>query len=234
MSQVLILAGGLGTRFRPVFSDRPKALAPVHGEPFLTLILKRLAAQGIQDIVIGTGYLAPQIESYFGNGEALGLRIRYSVEERPVGTGGAVRLALPQLTSPFLVMNGDTLVDADLQALLTEHTFRAADLSIACVRSRPNEARGTLILGPDHRVASFAEKNAEIPGRHVNAGIYVFEERVIAGYPVNQSLSLELEVFPQAVAAGLRVFGVEVAKGFHDIGTPEGYEGLLHDGRYRS
>jgi D-glycero-alpha-D-manno-heptose 1-phosphate guanylyltransferase len=115
--RAFVLCGGLGTRLRSVLSDRPKSMAPVAGVPFLQLLLANLREQGVKEVVLGTGYLAEQIEEFFDEGERLGLQISYSREHEPLGTGGAVKLAEPLLGDPVVVLNGDSYVEWSLAAM---------------------------------------------------------------------------------------------------------------------
>ena len=115
--RAFVLCGGLGTRLRAVLSDRPKSMAPVAGVPFLDLLLQTLRAEGIQEVILGTGYMAEQIERHFGNGQGLDLSIRYSHENEPLGTGGALKLAEKLLSDPVLVLNGDSYVEWRLGSL---------------------------------------------------------------------------------------------------------------------
>src|SRR5450432_1909982 len=116
--RAFVLCGGLGTRLRSVLSDRPKSMAPIAGVPFLQLLLEDLRSQGITEAVLGTGYLAEQIEGYFGKGDQLGMGLRYSREQAPLGTGGALKLAEPLLSDPLLVLNGDSYVEWSFAAAL--------------------------------------------------------------------------------------------------------------------
>src|SRR6266480_5560873 len=126
-----VLCGGHGTRLRPVLADRPKSMALMSGTPFLQLLLDRLRSQGVDDVILGTGYMAEKIESYFGSGNKFDLRIRYSREHEPLGTGGALKLAEPLISDPVVVLNGDSYVEWSLNPVL--ELFRAKDADLVLV-----------------------------------------------------------------------------------------------------
>lgn len=210
-----ILAGGLGTRLRPAVADRPKVLASVAGRPFLAHLLDQLADGGVEEVVLLVGHGADQVRKTF-DGQFNGLRLHYSTEPAPLGTGGAVRLALPHLTADrVLLLNGDSYCDFDLPSLLTadgEVNMMLADV--------PDTARYGRVEVADGRVTGFAEKGGGGPGR-INAGVYLFPTDLLAELPADRPLSFEREVLPGWVERGL----VRPFPGgrFIDIGTPESY-----------
>src|SRR5262245_38617353 len=157
-----VLCGGLGTRLRSVISDRPKSMALVAGVPFLEIILRQLRASGIHEIVLGTGYLGDQIEDYFRGGDQLDLSIRYSREQEPLGTGGAVKLAEGLLGDPLLVLNGDSYTDWVLADLLQVYREKQAAAAMA-LQSVPDVSRyGSVGVDDDRRVIEFVEKGARV------------------------------------------------------------------------
>lgn len=216
-----ILAGGLGTRLRPVVADRPKPLAEVGGRPFLAYVLDRLAGAGVRRAVLCTGYRGGQIEAAFGKAYR-GVDLVYSREPSPLGTGGALRLALPLLRSDaVLVVNGDSYCDADLAGFW--HWCRDHDATAALVVTHvADPSRYGRVVVRGERVVRFEEKaNAGGPG-WVNAGVYLFSCPVIAAIPAGEAISLEKEVLPGLVTRG-RLFGYRTGGRFIDIGTPETY-----------
>lgn len=216
-----VLAGGMGTRLRSVIPDRPKVLAPVHGRPFLAYLLDRLAHAGVGHAVLGTGYMANAVEAAFGAAHA-GMRLTYSREPTPLGTGGAVRHALPQLPSdPILVLNGDSYFDADLGAFA--RAFASFGASAALLRTQvPDVSRyGQVHVDAAGRVCRFEEKGTARGAGWINAGIYLFRAEVIAALPPDRPISLEKEVFPALIDRGL--YALAQAGRFIDIGTPESY-----------
>src|SRR5438876_6848293 len=128
--RAFVLCGGYGTRLRPVLVDRPKSMAVISGTPFLQLLLDRLRSQGVDDVILGTGYMAEKIERYFGYGNKFALRIRYSREHEPLGTGGALKLAEPLIGDPVLVLNGDSYVEWSLVPMLELFTVKNADIVV--------------------------------------------------------------------------------------------------------
>jgi NDP-sugar pyrophosphorylase family protein len=216
-----ILAGGLGTRLSSVVSDRPKALAPIRGRPFLAYLLDQLADAGIQTITICTGHGAAQIEAEFGD-TFRGARIRYSRETSPLGTGGALRLALPKLDSSFvLVLNGDSFAEVDLDAFWTWHLTRKATVSLALAQVTDARRYGSVQADEAGRIRGFVEKSKNAGPGLINAGAYLLARQIIADIPPERSLSMEREIFPGLVGHGL--YGWAGCRRFIDIGTPESY-----------
>src|SRR5437870_414015 len=155
--RAFVLCGGHGTRLRPVLADRPKSMALISGTPFLQLLLDRLRAQGVDDVILGTGYMAEKIERYFGSGNKLAMRIRYSREHEPLGTGGALKLAEPLISDPVLVLNGDSYVEWSLVPML--ELFRANDADwVVVLQAVADVTRyGSVALDQDGRVIQFRE-----------------------------------------------------------------------------
>lgn len=216
----LVLAGGLGTRLRDVISDVPKVLAPVAGQPFLVHLLTYLRRWGIRDIVLCIGYKGEMIQEKLGDGTRWGVQIRYSQETRPLGTGGAIRNAEPLITSdPFLVLNGDSFIEADLQEFLDFHLSHCASLSILLTQVSRSNRFGSVVLGEDGQVRAFREK----AGRSgwINAGIYLMNRSVLASMSLGERMSLEYDAFPSYVGKGLH--GMRCDGRFIDIGTPASY-----------
>ena len=215
-----ILAGGFGTRLRSAVPDLPKVLAPVRDRPFLAHLLGQLAEAGVRETVLLVGYAADRIRSTFGS-EHAGMKLAYSTEPSPLGTGGAVRHALPGMREDtILLLNGDSYCDVDLSALLTyHHGHRGAVLTLAEV---PDTSRyGRVLTTTEGRVAGFEEKGAgNTPGR-INAGVYAFDRTLLEPLSPDTPISLEREVLPRWVAAGL-VRGFPGGR-FIDIGTPDSY-----------
>lgn len=217
-----ILAGGLGTRLRPVVADRPKVLAPVAGRPFLAHLLDQLAGAGCRETVLLVGYAADQVRETF-QGEYAGMRLSYSVEPGPLGTGGAARHALPQLRDEtILLLNGDSFCELDFTAFLRFHTEHGAQASLALARV-PNAARfGRVRVGQGNRVVRFEEKNPTPAPGWINAGVYLLARTLLAEIPAGRAVSLEREVFPGWVAAGM-LHAYRGGGRFIDIGVPESY-----------
>ena len=216
----VVLAGGLGTRLRTVLPDTAKPLAPVEGRPFLFYLFEQLSRAGVSPFILCTGHLAGQLRAA---GASISTPILYSEEDRPLGTAGAVRLAWRNYpgTAPWLVMNGDSYLDIDLNAMIDSHRHNGCAASIAAVRVEDGRRYGGLEWSPDHRITAFHEKSA-VPGpRWINGGVYIFEPEFLDALPDRAPLSLETEVFPVWIAHGIHAF--ESGARFIDIGTPESY-----------
>lgn len=217
-----ILAGGLGTRLRSRIADRPKVLALVHGRPYLAYLLEQLAEVGVRAVVLLTGYLAEQVRSAFGNSYA-GLRLNYSTEPSPLGTAGALRLALPYLSaSTILLLNGDSYCAVSLPDFWAFHCRQAADFSLVLTPVKDCSRYGRVQTGPDGRILRFDEKSDAHGAGWVNAGIYLVKRSLIQEIPPDVPLSLEHDMFP-LWTAGKRCFGFPTESFFLDIGTPESY-----------
>lgn len=215
----VVLAGGFGTRLRELHPDLPKPLIPLRGRPFLEWVLRHWARQGVRRFVISLGHLAQVAEAYLAARPADGLEILTVVEPEPLGTGGAVRYAARQvqLSDPFLVMNGDSLVVGEAAWPLP------CDGAILGVPT-PDAARfGTLDTGPGGRLLGFREKQ---PGAGIiNAGVYLLRRPLLGLFGESTPLSIERDVFPKLLAEGADLRVTTVPGPLLDIGTPESLAG---------
>jgi D-glycero-alpha-D-manno-heptose 1-phosphate guanylyltransferase len=222
--EAVVLAGGLGTRLRPVVADLPKPLAPIAGRPFLHWLLEGFARQGIARAVLAVGYRAEAIRAALGARFA-GIELVYAVEETPLGTGGAIWAALGLCAEARVVVaNGDSWIGASLAALAA--AAPAADL-VLTVRPVPDRARYGAVVVEGDRVLGMAEKGGEGPGL-VNAGLYLMRRDLPARRPMPASFSVEHDVL--ARPAGLDIRALVTEAPFIDIGTPEDYaaaQGLI-------
>ncbi|MHB1425992.1 MAG: nucleotidyltransferase family protein [Gemmataceae bacterium] len=217
-----ILAGGLGTRLRSRIADRPKVLAPVHGRPYLEYLLEQLAGAGMREVVLLTGYRADQIHSTFGDRHA-GLRLTYCTEPSPLGTAGALRLALPHLNaSTTLLLNGDSYCAVSLSDFWDFHHLQSADFSLVLTPKEDCSRYGRVSVGRDCRVLGFEEKSTAAGAGWVNAGIYLFNRSLIEEIAPDVPSSLERDWF-SIWASGKHCFGFRCQDPFLDIGTPESY-----------
>lgn len=221
----VILAGGLGTRLRPVVSDRPKALADVGGRPFLSYLLDQLAGAGVRRVVLCTGYRGEMVRAAYGD-VYRGLRLVHSRESSPLGTGGALGLAVPLLRSNMvLVLNGDSFCGASLQRFWVRH--RGSGGAGALVLTRvPDTSRYGRVVCRGGRVDRFEEKDGQGGPGWVNAGVYLLSRRVVAAIPAGRAVSLEKEVLPGLIAEGL--YGYRSRGRFVDIGTPDTFVAAPH------
>jgi NDP-sugar pyrophosphorylase family protein len=225
--KVLILAGGLGTRIRALFPERPKSMIPFNGKPFLEHQMQILADQGFRDFVLCIGHGAEQISDYFGDGSRRGWTVEYSEEVTPLGTGGALRYAEAFFQEAVLILNGDTYFAMDYRALATDHAGHSDAIATIAVATVEDTARyGQVIVDADRRITAFREKAAAQGRGRVNAGCYIFEPEVLRYIPAGQKTSLEQQVFPALLAAGEPLYAFGAPGAFVDIGTPEGYHTL--------
>lgn len=217
----VVLAGGLGTRLREAVADRPKVLAEVCGRPFLFHLLDDLEAAGVRTVVLCTGFMAQAVRAAVGERHG-GMAVRYSVEERPLGTGGALRLALGQVDSdPVLVANGDSLFRTDLGRFRAWHLARELQASLLLARVDDASRFGRVERNPLGRITRFAEKDGVASPGWINAGIYLLDRSRIEAIPPGQPVSLEHDIFPQWLTQGF--YGMTAKGLFMDIGTPESY-----------
>lgn len=217
-----VLAGGLGTRLRGVINDRPKPLAPVDGTPFIEILLNSLAAKGIREFVLLTGYKGEMIEQHFMSLNKAGVTIRCLLEEIPLGTGGAVKNAARFATDPSLLVNGDTFFDADVDQLARFHRERGADVTLSLFEVDDVSRYGSVLT--DHRgtITRFCEKEEGKGGPGlINAGVSLLSKDFVYSLPDGQ-FSMERDIFPSLVGSG-RMFGLRQQGAFFDIGTPESY-----------
>jgi D-glycero-alpha-D-manno-heptose 1-phosphate guanylyltransferase len=219
--QAIVLAGGLGTRLRSVVSDLPKPMAPVAGRPFLAWILDGLAQAGFDRVVLAVGYRHEAIVQHFGP-KHLGTVLHYSVEEKPLGTGGAIRLAADCISAwPAFVLNGDTYLDLDYRAMLDAYLMGREQMSMAVCKVADAGRYGGLDLEHGH-VRGFREKGVSGPGL-INAGTYLMSDSVLDRIPRDVPFSFEQQLLAPEVSA-IRPAAF-IAEGlFIDIGVPEDYE----------
>lgn len=224
--KAIILVGGQGTRMRPLTHTTPKAMLPVLNRPFLEHTFRYLLAAGISRVILATCYLPTAIQEYFGDGRRYRLRIRYMVEDPPLGTGGAVKNAARYLDETFVVLNGDVFTDLDLKAMLAFHREREAVATMALVAVDDPSPFGVVVTDAEGRVARFVEKppRESAPSRNINAGIYILEPQVLEALPPTGTPSmLEQELFPLLVNRHSDFYGYPFSGFWLDTGTPQNY-----------
>src|SRR5687767_10151964 len=179
--QALILAGGEGTRLRPLTSTVPKPVVPLVDRPFIAYMLEWLRGHGVDDVVMSCGFLASGVRNVLGDGDAFGIRLRYVEEPRPLGTGGALKFAESLLDERFLMLNGDVLSDIDVTAQLERHEAVGARATLTLAPVPDPSAYGLVRTDAEGRVAAFVEKPApdQIDTPNINAGIYVLQRDVL-------------------------------------------------------
>jgi D-glycero-alpha-D-manno-heptose 1-phosphate guanylyltransferase len=219
MLEAIVLAGGLGSRLREIVPDRPKPMALVAGRPFLEIVIRSLATKGVSRVVLSLGFMSENIINHFGNHFA-GVELAYVVEECPLGTGGAVRLAMTKCSQEsFFVLNGDTFLDLEVGDV-NKFWQKKRNLVIVARQVQDTSRYGRLVV-EDGLVKGFLEKGISGPGL-INAGCYVFRRGQLDEYEVNRPFSLETDYLINAVHnSSVDVF---VTNGyFIDIGLPEDY-----------
>lgn len=219
----VILAGGLGTRLRTVIGNSQKVMANVGSKPFLEHILNQVSEAGISNAVLCTGFMSEQVQDHFGEkyGE---INLKYSVEHLLLGTGGALRFAMSQVQSdPFLVMNGDSHCDANLEEFFEAHVKNKANVSLMLVEVPDTQRYGRVDFNDKFQITNFEEKGAVKGKGWINAGIYLVSKSVISELPKGHNVSLERDIFPALIGKGFYAHCSKAAK-FVDIGVPESYE----------
>jgi len=219
--KAVVLVGGRGERLQSAVPNLPKPMAPVGDRPFLEYILDRLVDAGVTDVIISVGYKAEVIQEHFGQAYRT-LQIRYSRESHPLGTGGAMALALKgEDSSPALVLNGDTLIDIDYPALMAWYAQTTSLVAIV-LRHVPDVSRFGAVVLVGERVVEFQEKGQEGPGL-VNAGVYVVRPEIFSQYGKGEHFSFETDIL-QPYCRELQPRAFVTAGYFIDIGTPGDYE----------
>lgn len=223
--QALILAGGEGTRLRPLTIHTPKPIVPLANRPFLFYQIALLKRAGITDITLSLSYQPNKIESVFGDGEELGLRIRYVVEATPMGTAGAYKYSQERLNQTTIVFNGDILTDINIAELVARHREKKAAATIALAPVENPSAYGLVETDSDGRVRRFVEKpkSEEITCNTINAGIYVLEPGVFKYIPAGEKFSFEYQLFPALLAANEQFYAYTWPGYWIDIGAPHRY-----------
>jgi mannose-1-phosphate guanylyltransferase / phosphomannomutase len=224
--KAVVMAGGEGSRLRPMTANQPKPLLPVVNRPLMEHVLLLLRRHGFDETVVTVQFLASLVRSYFGDGEELGMGLSYATEERPLGTAGSVKNAEAALSADtFLVISGDALTDIDLSAVVAAHRRRGSLVTV-CLARRPDPLEfGIVITDEDDRIERFLEKPTwgQVFSDTVNTGIYVMEPEVFDRVPAGEVVDWSADVFPALLAAGAPLHGF-VADGYwEDVGTHDSY-----------
>ncbi|MCU0271273.1 MAG: sugar phosphate nucleotidyltransferase, partial [Acidimicrobiales bacterium] len=223
--KAVIMAGGEGTRLRPLTSNAPKPLLPLVNRPMMEHIVELLARHGFDDIVVTVAFMANAIRNYFGDGSDWGVRIQYSTEETPLGTAGSVRNAMEHLDERFLVISGDVLTDIDLTAIVNYHDERQAMATIGLVHVENPLEFGIVITREDGTIERFLEKPTwgQVFSDTINTGIFVLEPGIFDYIEAGRPVDFSGEVFPALLADGKPLYGA-IAEGYwEDVGTLEAY-----------
>jgi mannose-1-phosphate guanylyltransferase/phosphomannomutase len=223
--KAVVMAGGEGTRLRPLTSNQPKPMVPIVGKPCMEHILELLREHGFEDVIVTVAFLPQVIRSYFGDGTSLGLDIQYSVEENPLGTAGSVRLASDALDDTFLVISGDALCDIDLGQIVDFHKEKGAAVTIG-LKSVENPLEfGIVVTDDDGRVERFLEKPSwgQVFSDTINTGIYVLEPEVLKHVPTERPYDFSKELFPLLLEMGRPIYGYVCEGYWQDIGNLDQY-----------
>ena len=229
--KAVILAGGEGTRLRPLTCNVPKPMVPILNRPFLEHVLLRLSGHGVDHAILTMWYLPDVIRSHFGNGEGAGLRLSYALEEKPLGTAGAVKNVEDELNGPFLVLNGDIFTDLDLGAMARFHRESGSMVTIALTQVEDPSAFGVVEMDERGRVSRFVEKPApgETSSNWINAGTYLVEPEALAHAPSGEHYMFERGLFPSLLEMGAPVYGFRSPAYWVDLGTPASYARVHRD-----
>ena len=230
--QALILAGGKGTRLRPLTVYTPKPIVPICNRPFLLYQIETLRAAGIKDITLSLSYQPSKIEQLLGDGSDFGVRLKYTTEPQPMGTAGAYKFAAEHISEPTVVFNGDVLTDLNLKKVIAEHKRNGATATIVLTPVENPSSFGVVETDTEGRVLRFIEKPApgEAPTNNINAGTYVLEPSVLDLIPEGESYSFEYQLFPDLLKRGEKFYAHAPEKTYWlDIGTPARYLQAHHD-----
>ncbi len=220
--QAIILAGGLGSRLGNIVKDTPKPFLKVDENPFVLKIVERLVSQGIKDIIFCLGYKPQKIINFFGDGSKWGIKVSYIIEDRLMGTAGAIRGAFEKISeSNVIVLNGDSFCYFDIPNLFDQHHLNNADATLSVLKTNNPEEYGLILFNENMKVHKFLEKSKEYKNKinYINAGVYILKKSLIKKIDSTKSVSLEKDFFPMILDMNIYAF---ILKDFFfiDIGTP--------------
>jgi len=218
----VILAGGEGTRLRPLTSTRPKPLLPVLGRPCLEYVIRALVDANVRTAYLTCGYRSQDMVDALGSGRQFGIDLRFAFEDRPAGTAGAVKLLESKLSGTIVVVRGDVLADVDIRSLVEYHHRKGALATMALTTVEKPEEFGIVGLDDDGRIARFKEKprTEEVFSNLINAGIYVLEARVLEDVPPGEKFDFSKQLFPKLLERSERLYGMPLTGLWKDIGRP--------------
>ena len=219
--QALILAGGLGSRLGNIVKNTPKPFLEVNKSPFILKIVERLIGQGIKEIIFCLGYKPQKIINFFGDGSSWGIKFSYVIEDKLMGTAGAVRGAYEKISgSSIIVLNGDSFCYFDIPNLSEQHHLNNADVTFSVLKKNNPEKYGLVLFDENMRVYKFLEKSKDHKNKasYINAGVYILKKKLIKKIDKTKPISLENDFFPNNLDKNLQAFVIENRK-FIDIGT---------------
>ncbi|UCG68667.1 MAG: NDP-sugar synthase [Thermoplasmata archaeon] len=220
--KAVVLAGGVGTRLKPLTYKRPKPLIPIAGEPCIDFMIKSLVSAGFKRLIVTTGYMSDTLIRSIGEGKKFGANILYAFEETPAGTAGAVKNVEEFLDNTFVVASGDVLADVNIKALFDYHKEKNSVATMALTRVDNPIEFGIVGLNEDNRIIKFKEKpkEEEVFSNLINAGIYILEPEVLDFIPENQMFDFSKNVFPLLLENDIPIFGAQISGLWMDIGRP--------------
>ena len=224
--KAVVMAGGEGTRLRPMTANQPKPLLPVANRPIMEHVLRLLKRHGFEETVVTVQFLAALVRNYFGDGEDVGMSLQYATEEMPLGTAGSVKNAEDALKDDsFLVISGDALTDMDLSEMVRFHKENGALVTVGLTRVPDPLEFGIVIADEDGRIQRFLEKPTwgQVFSDTVNTGVYIMEPEVLAEVSAKESVDWSHDVFPKLLARGAPLFGYVSDRYWEDVGTLESY-----------
>ncbi len=223
--QAVILVGGEGTRLRPLTYGTPKPMVPIMNVPFLARTMERLYEANILEVILAAGYMPQAIIDYFGDGERIGMKVTYAIEETPLGTAGALKNVEQQITGPFFVLNGDIFTSLDLRTMLQYHREKRGAGTLHLIRVDDPSPFGCVVHDQTGRISTFVEKppKGEEPTNEINAGTYLLERDILDLIPAGRPVSIERETFPRLIGNGKALYAHTTADYWIDLGRPEQY-----------
>jgi len=228
--KAVIIAGGLGTRLRPLTNNTPKPIVPLANLPMIVRQLDLLVCHGINEVIINLHYLSHEIKKILGDGRKWGIKIYYSIENEPLGTAGAVKNAEQFFDEdPLIVFNGDVITDLNLTKLIGFHHQKQAVVTLALTEVEDPTAFGLILRDKDGRVTKFLEKPnweqvIQAKTKAINAGTYIIDPKIFRDVPVGEPYSFERQLYPSLLEKGVRMFGYLSTAYWIDIGNPEKYK----------
>lgn len=230
--KAVLLAGGRGTRMGALTDDTPKPLLPVSGRPLIEHSIQKLVGAGATDLIIATGYLAEQFEQVLGDGARWGVNFHYSVEQEPLGTGGALGLAAQRFIEPgdeVVVVNADLVSEHDLRKQQEFHRVQNAEVTIHVRQVDDPRRYGVVRFTSDFCVTEFIEKPTTVAPEWINAGTYIAHGEVLLSLAGDSASSWERDALPGFITEGRRVFAFQDNVYFRDVGTPEDIRMVQND-----
>lgn len=223
--KALLLAGGKGTRLRPLTDRLPKPMVPIMGKPLIERVINKLKEAGVTEVVLSTCYKSHYIKNYLDNGSKLGIKIDYVSEDIPLGTGGAIKNSEKFFDDTFIVLNSDIVDDISYRDLVKFHKKKKASVSIAMTKVKDPSQYGVIEFDSDNYIDAFKEKpkQGETNSKWINAGVYVFEPEVFKEIPKDRVVSVERDIYPLLLEKGYRMAAYKYNDYWIDVGTLKKY-----------